>query len=113
MKLLLGLIFIIVLFSCSSKPEKPNIILIMSDDMGYECLSINGALHYQTPNLDRLAQNGIKFNGTFRNNDKIKFFENNYDLLIFDNEYDCNIFKKMQKKNRYQIRKKGLMSEAS
>ncbi len=65
MKRFLGLILIIALFSCSSKPEKPNIILIMADDMGYECLSINGALHYQTPNLDRLAKTGIRFNATF------------------------------------------------
>jgi len=65
MKRFLGLIVIIGLFSCSSKPEKPNIILIMADDMGYECLSINGAVNYQTPNLDRLAQTGIRFNGTF------------------------------------------------
>jgi arylsulfatase A len=65
MKRLIGLIFIIALFSCTSELKKPNIILIMADDMGYECLSINGALHYQTPNLDRLAKTGIRFNNTF------------------------------------------------
>jgi len=54
-----------ILFSCTQKSERPNIILIMADDMGYECLSVNGAKHYQTPNLDRLSQTGIRFNNTF------------------------------------------------
>ncbi|HWS01397.1 MAG TPA: sulfatase-like hydrolase/transferase [Prolixibacteraceae bacterium] len=42
-------------------PAKPNIVLIMADDMGYECLSANGSLSYQTPNLDRIASRGINF----------------------------------------------------
>ena len=33
----------------------------MADDMGYECLSCNGSLDYKTPNLDRLAANGLRF----------------------------------------------------
>lgn len=41
--------------------NRPNIILIMADDMGYECLSSNGAISYQTPKLDKLAGNGVRF----------------------------------------------------
>lgn len=41
--------------------KRPNIILMMADDMGYECLSVNGSLSYQTPILDQLAANGIRF----------------------------------------------------
>ncbi len=41
--------------------QKPNIILIMADDMGYECLSINGSLSYNTPVLDKMANTGIRF----------------------------------------------------
>lgn len=41
--------------------DRPNVVLIMADDMGYECLSCNGSLDYKTPNLDRLASNGIRF----------------------------------------------------
>ncbi len=54
---------ILTLLSCSSadKKERPNVILIMADDMGYECLSCYGSLSYKTPNLDRLAENGIRF----------------------------------------------------
>jgi len=38
-----------------------NIILMMADDFGYECVSANGGESYQTPNLDRLAATGMRF----------------------------------------------------
>ena len=41
--------------------KKPNIVLIMADDMGYECLSSYGSAVYSTPNLDRLAAQGVRF----------------------------------------------------
>ena len=41
--------------------SKPNVILIMADDIGFECLSINGSTSYKTPVLDSLALNGINF----------------------------------------------------
>lgn len=40
---------------------RPNIVLIMADDMGYECIQANGSLDYQTPQIDALAENGIRF----------------------------------------------------
>ncbi|MCK4466285.1 MAG: sulfatase-like hydrolase/transferase, partial [Bacteroidales bacterium] len=42
-------------------PEKPNIVLIMADDLGFECLGCNGGTSYQTPNLDKLAETGVRF----------------------------------------------------
>jgi arylsulfatase A-like enzyme len=39
----------------------PNIILIYLDDMGNGDLTVTGALEYQTPHIDRLAQEGIRF----------------------------------------------------
>ncbi len=39
----------------------PNIILIMADDFGYECVTANGGESYKTPNLDRLAAGGMRF----------------------------------------------------
>jgi len=45
--------------------ENPNIILIMADDMGYECLSCNGSLSYNTPVLDDLASSGIRFTNCY------------------------------------------------
>jgi len=41
--------------------RKPNIILIMADDLGYECIGANGGTSYKTPELDRLAAAGIRF----------------------------------------------------
>jgi arylsulfatase A len=41
--------------------ELPNVVLIMADDMGYETLGCNGSLEYTTPNLDKLANIGVRF----------------------------------------------------
>ena len=60
------LVFLLALFSCNSqnkiKENAPNIILIMTDDLGYETLGANGGTSYETPNLDRMASSGIRFN---------------------------------------------------
>jgi arylsulfatase A len=39
----------------------PNIVLIMADDFGYECVAANGGTSYQTPRLDELARTGMRF----------------------------------------------------
>ncbi len=41
--------------------ENPNVIFILADDLGYGDLSCNGQTHFSTPNIDQLAQKGIKF----------------------------------------------------
>jgi arylsulfatase A-like enzyme len=41
--------------------QKPNIIFIMADDLGYGDLGCYGQKVVQTPNIDRLAQNGLRF----------------------------------------------------
>ncbi|MFT6083070.1 MAG: arylsulfatase A [Planctomycetota bacterium] len=41
--------------------DRPNLIVILADDLGYECLGANGGTSYDTPNLDRLAANGVRF----------------------------------------------------
>ncbi len=43
------------------KSNLPNIILIYIDDMGYGDIGVNGNLEYQTPNIDRLAREGMRF----------------------------------------------------
>ncbi len=45
----------------AEKPQNPNIVLIFMDDMGYGDLSCYGASQYKTPNLDRMAAQGIRF----------------------------------------------------
>ena len=51
------------IYSCSTNVEKnkPNVILIMADDMGYECVGAYGSTSYQTPNIDKIANQGILF----------------------------------------------------
>jgi arylsulfatase A len=44
---------------------QPNIILIMADDFGYECVTANGGESYQTPNLDKLAAGGMRFENCY------------------------------------------------
>lgn len=42
-------------------PQKPNFILIVADDLGFADLSLNGSKQIPTPNIDRLAHEGINF----------------------------------------------------
>src|SRR5262245_28035199 len=42
-------------------PARPNIVLILADDFGYELLGCNGGTSYATPNLDKLAAGGVRF----------------------------------------------------
>lgn len=46
-----------------TQAEKPqtNIILIMADDVGYECFGCYGSKQYSTPNIDRMAARGMLF----------------------------------------------------
>ncbi len=41
--------------------DKPNVVLIMMDDLGYGDLSCYGATGYATPQIDQLAKNGVRF----------------------------------------------------
>jgi arylsulfatase A-like enzyme len=47
--------------SAQFKPATPNIVLILMDDMGYGDIGRTGANQYETPNLNRLASQGIQF----------------------------------------------------
>jgi len=49
----------------SRQPERPNILFILSDDQGAWALGCAGNREIRTPNLDRLAQNGIRFDNFF------------------------------------------------
>ena len=51
------------LATTSVKPtgKRPNIILIMADDVGYECFGCYGSQQYNTPHIDQMAKNGMLF----------------------------------------------------
>jgi arylsulfatase A-like enzyme len=48
-------------------PERPNVVLILADDLGYGDLSSYGAPDIKTPNLDRLARDGVRFTQFYAN----------------------------------------------
>jgi arylsulfatase A-like enzyme len=50
-------------FLCAA--ERPNVVLIMADDLGYETVGCYGGHAYGTPNIDRLASNGIRFDRAY------------------------------------------------
>ncbi len=48
----------------NTDPKRPNVIIILADDLGYGDLGCYGAKNVETPNVDRLAQQGIRFTDT-------------------------------------------------
>ena len=59
-------VFLPVISGCYSKKgseqaTKPNIIYILADDLGYGDLSCYGQENFSTPNIDKLAAEGIRF----------------------------------------------------
>jgi arylsulfatase A-like enzyme len=61
------MIFVFNFFGCGQKQKKvakkphPNVIVIMTDDLGYVDVGFNGSKDISTPNIDRIAKNGVKF----------------------------------------------------
>ena len=62
--LLLPLPLLLLPLSCKQFPKAdrlPNIIIIYTDDQGYADVGVFGATNFQTPNLDRMASQGVRF----------------------------------------------------
>ncbi len=49
----------------ASAQEKPNIVFMIADDMGYADISSFGAPDVETPNIDRIAAEGVKFTNIY------------------------------------------------
>src|SRR5215813_5483994 len=47
--------------SGAANAKRPNVVLILADDLGYEALGCDGGESYKTPNLDALAAAGMRF----------------------------------------------------
>ncbi len=57
----LSFLFICCVPQAQNKNQRPNVIVILADDLGWADLSSYGSTFYETPNLDQLASNGIRF----------------------------------------------------
>ncbi|MDP4646421.1 MAG: sulfatase [Akkermansiaceae bacterium] len=49
----------------AAEPGKPNILFIIIDDMGWKDIGIAGSTYYETPNIDRLAGEGMYFTNAY------------------------------------------------
>ena len=57
-----GLLSILLIFmSCSQQKQLPNIIIFFTDDQGYADVGCFGAEGFETPYLDKLASEGVRF----------------------------------------------------
>ena len=52
---------------CSAEPPRPNVLVILVDDLGYGDLSSYGAKDLQSPNIDQLIESGMRFNQFYAN----------------------------------------------
>jgi arylsulfatase A-like enzyme len=50
-----------MLFAAAEGREQPNIVFILADDLGWTDTSVDGSRYYETPNIDRLAAQGMRF----------------------------------------------------
>jgi arylsulfatase A-like enzyme len=43
------------------KNQRPNVLFILADDLGWRDLSVEGSTFYESPNIDRIANEGVRF----------------------------------------------------
>jgi arylsulfatase A-like enzyme len=60
----LAILFSVLLYSCGY-PEKPNVLFVLVDDLGWKDLGCYGSEFYDTPNLDELAVHSVKFTSAY------------------------------------------------
>ena len=66
---------LVLLYSCApkktvafkSKTTQPNVLFIIADDLGYTDIGVYGSQFYDTPNLDKLAKDAVRFTNGYAN----------------------------------------------
>jgi len=53
------------LANLASGAERPNVVLILADDLGWKDLGCYGSTFYETPNIDKLADSGVRFTDAY------------------------------------------------
>lgn len=51
----------------ANQPKRPNVLLILVDDLGMHDLSIEGSTFYRSPNIDQFARSGMRFTAGYAN----------------------------------------------
>ena len=59
-----------LVFGCSTRKQpnetkQPNVVFILIDDLGWKDITVNGSDYYQTPHIDNLANDGIRFTNAY------------------------------------------------
>jgi len=60
----------VILLACTfsvAESKRTNIVLLMADDMGMEAIGAHGGESYRTPHIDKLANEGVRFDNCFAN----------------------------------------------
>ncbi|NBC66895.1 MAG: sulfatase-like hydrolase/transferase, partial [Bacteroidetes bacterium] len=65
--LLLSLVFNWVDANAAQSQDQPNVLIILTDDQGYHDVSYYGTGDLQTPNIDQLAEEGMRFDNFYAN----------------------------------------------
>ncbi|HTK76246.1 MAG TPA: sulfatase, partial [Gemmataceae bacterium] len=61
----LAVLALFILAPATTAADKPNVIIILIDDLGRNDLGCYGSRYYRTPNLDKLAADGIRFSDAY------------------------------------------------
>ena len=62
LRIIIAILISVLFINChGTAQQQKNVILFVVDDLGYHDLSMNGSKLYETPNVDKLAANGISF----------------------------------------------------
>src|SRR6185436_20704097 len=61
MKRLIAFLGVVFALSAIVAAERPNIVYVLADDLGWTDVACYGSRYYETPNIDRLAAQGMKF----------------------------------------------------
>ena len=64
-RLLLFLLFIAIGQATNAMAKRPNLLIVMADDCTYNDLPLYGGQNAKTPNIDRLASQGLTFNRAY------------------------------------------------
>lgn len=72
-----------MVFTSSDNVQRPNVVFILADDLGWGDLSIDGQQNYQTPHLDKLASEGVRFSQAYSSSPvctptRVSFFTGRY-----------------------------------